>query len=211
MCKSISIHHKPPTTTQPYNTTPSYHSLAWAVLPWGGWRYLTGLAALPLLLATVFTLFLPESPRWLLEQGRAAEAWEALRRAARWNGRRAEEWGERKRGEGKALVLFRPHHRPESRGGGGGGNGGPGGGEVDSHGSSYSSSHSRHDPAASPSPSPSPSLSFPHTLVRLLSPALRTTTLCLWVVWFAFGLAYYGIVLYAAALFSTSTSSTSTG
>lgn len=151
--------------------------LAWGVLPLGGWRYLTGLAALPLLVATLATLFLPESPRWLLERGREQEAWAGLLRAARWNGRDLRALvNNRTEGDSAVpplppLVLFQPHH----------------------HHTKPGPSHQPHNQDSS----------FLSTLPRLLHPSLRRTTLCLWVVWFAFGLAYYGIVLYAAALFSS--------
>ena len=182
----------PTPTPQQHNNNNNNNSLAWAVLPRGGWRYVTGLAAVPLLLATILALFLPESPRWLLEKGRAAEAWAALGRAARWNGREGLLEGRKER----ALVLFRPQ-RPRD-GGAAAVAGGPNDGDASSGQSE--SAHKTH--TANP---------FGATLRRLLSPALRRTTLCLWVVWFAFGLAYYGIVLYAAALFSSPSSASSSG
>lgn len=186
---SLPIHPTP--TTHQFTNNNNNDSLAWAVLPRGGWRYVTGLAAVPLLLATILALFLPESPRWLLEKGRAAEAWAALRRAARWNGRD----GLLEGGEDRALVLFRPH-RPRDGWAAVAGAGGHSGGDASS-----GQSESGHKPHTT-----NP---FGATLRRLLSPALRRTTLCLWVVWFAFGLAYYGIVLYAAALFSSPSSPSS--
>ncbi len=43
------------------------------------WRWMFGLAAVPALLILVGRRMLPESPRWLINQGRIAEAREALR------------------------------------------------------------------------------------------------------------------------------------
>lgn len=45
-----------------------------------GWRYMLGLAAFPAILQFVGFLFLPESPRWLLEQGKTDMAIMALQR-----------------------------------------------------------------------------------------------------------------------------------
>lgn len=67
--------------------------MAWIVvpnLPATGWRWLFALAALPGLLGFVLRLWVPESPRYLLLDGRAAEAAAVLRRVARINGRAVE-------------------------------------------------------------------------------------------------------------------------
>jgi SP family myo-inositol transporter-like MFS transporter 13 len=44
-----------------------------------GWRYMLGLALLPAVVQFIGMLYMPESPRWLVEQGRGAEALSALR------------------------------------------------------------------------------------------------------------------------------------
>ena len=52
---------------------------AWCVIARGGWRALAVVVALPVLLSLALTVcFLPESPRWLLLQGRSAAAKEVL-------------------------------------------------------------------------------------------------------------------------------------
>ncbi|HET8726065.1 MAG TPA: MFS transporter, partial [Alphaproteobacteria bacterium] len=64
--------------------------LAWLIvpsLPDTGWRWLFAVAALPGLLSFVLRLWVPESPRYLLIEGRPDEAAEVLRRVARINGR----------------------------------------------------------------------------------------------------------------------------
>mmetsp|Transcript_23679 Transcript_23679/g.55234 ORF Transcript_23679/g.55234 Transcript_23679/m.55234 type:complete len:488 (+) Transcript_23679:89-1552(+) len=52
--------------------------LAWVVIPSLGWRVFLAAAAIPSFLAACFRPFMPESPRWLLTQGRAEEATEIL-------------------------------------------------------------------------------------------------------------------------------------
>ena len=57
--------------------------MAWAVLPILGWRFLAFVTTIPVLLTTMLAyVYLPESPRWLMEVGREAEAIQVLREAA---------------------------------------------------------------------------------------------------------------------------------
>lgn len=59
--------------------------LAWAIVPTTGesaWRWIFAVNAVPGLLGLVARLWVPESPRYLLVRGRAAEAREVLRRVA---------------------------------------------------------------------------------------------------------------------------------
>jgi len=48
--------------------------LGWLIVPRWGWRVLLGAGAIPVLLAVWLRKGLPESPRWLLAQGRVEEA-----------------------------------------------------------------------------------------------------------------------------------------
>eukprot|EP01036_Dinobryon_divergens_P026166 gene26166-34783_t len=61
--------------------------LAWLLLPTYGWRMLTYVTAIPATVASLVSAFyLPESPRWLVAQGRVQEAVEIVRQAAEVNG-----------------------------------------------------------------------------------------------------------------------------
>ncbi|KAM3870150.1 proton myo-inositol cotransporter-like [Diretmus argenteus] len=53
---------------------------AFSYLRHDGWRYMLGLSVIPAALQFVGFLFLPESPRWLLQKGRSQEARRVLRR-----------------------------------------------------------------------------------------------------------------------------------
>lgn len=52
----------------------------WALSDTGGWRLMFGLAVVPAVALGVGMLFLPESPRWLVERGRREEAATVLTR-----------------------------------------------------------------------------------------------------------------------------------
>ena len=61
-------------------------SSAWLIVESLGWRWLTVLSSFPLLIALFCYPWLPESPRWLLDQGRVDEAQAVIDRIARVNG-----------------------------------------------------------------------------------------------------------------------------
>ncbi len=48
--------------------------------PWAAWRWMIGISALPSLILFLGLLAMPESPRWLIQAGRAAEARAVLQR-----------------------------------------------------------------------------------------------------------------------------------
>ncbi|OQS00033.1 hypothetical protein THRCLA_06293 [Thraustotheca clavata] len=56
--------------------------LAWLVIDNLGWRWLTGLCTIPLLLVLVSFYWMPESPKWLCDQMRLDEALSILRSVA---------------------------------------------------------------------------------------------------------------------------------
>ncbi|XP_010733777.2 proton myo-inositol cotransporter isoform X2 [Larimichthys crocea] len=53
---------------------------AFSYLSHDGWRYMLGLSVVPAVLQFIGFIFLPESPRWLLKNGRSQEAREVLSR-----------------------------------------------------------------------------------------------------------------------------------
>ena len=60
---------------------------AWAVLSYGhSWRLLALVSAVPPLAVLCCFSFIPESPRWLIANGREAEAKDVLRKMAKTNG-----------------------------------------------------------------------------------------------------------------------------
>jgi len=51
--------------------------------PWGAWRWMIGLSAVPSVVLLAGLLAMPESPRWLIQAGRIAEARRVLQRMGR--------------------------------------------------------------------------------------------------------------------------------
>lgn len=116
--------------------------LAWLIVPRLGWRALLAVSALPGLIIFFIRRHVPESPRYLLVNGKPDEARDVLQLVARENGVQM--------GEFKLQAM---------------------------------------QPA-------------PRTKVSdLLRPALRRTTLLLWLIWFAISLGYYGVFTWLPGFF----------
>jgi hypothetical protein len=163
-------------------------TLAWLLLEQYGWRCLTALTAVPILVATLFSIFfLPESPRWLLVKGRMEEASQVVRTSLKssFSSIRTEEEDFVEECsqplEESNSVIHKPatchdHNYPDLGGGK----------EKDGSVHGY--------------------------IQRLYADGeLRTRTMLLWSIWFSFGVTYYGIVLYIANIYSYSSENRGTG
>eukprot|EP00041_Stephanoeca_diplocostata_P019343 m.416233 g.416233 ORF g.416233 m.416233 type:complete len:596 (-) comp21277_c1_seq6:136-1923(-) len=62
-------------------------ALAWGMLDHMGWRWFVGFCSIPVVLALVGFFIMPESPYWLLTQGRNADAMNVIRRLGALNGK----------------------------------------------------------------------------------------------------------------------------
>jgi len=67
--------------------------LAWFMIPSFGWRAYVATCSVPMLMTALARPLIPESPRWLLTQGKVAEATEVCRDIAVQNGKTPEEIG----------------------------------------------------------------------------------------------------------------------
>jgi len=121
---------------------------AWAMLETLGWQVFTAMAAIPTLIASIAALVaLPESPRWLLNEGRESEAL-------------------------KILNSWRKANRSKC-------------GKIEAVASGGKSEEQA-------------------SIVDLLTTRrLRRSFFCMAVVWFAFGVAYYGIVMLLPRIFAS--------
>lgn len=163
-------------------------TLAWLLLEQYGWRCLTALTAVPILVATLFSIFfLPESPRWLFVKGRIEEASQVIRNSLKssFSSIRTEEEDCVEESsqplEESDSVIHKPvtchdHSHPDL-------------GEVKEKDGSV------------------------HSYIQRLyaDGELRTRTILLWSIWFSFGVTYYGIVLYIANIYSYGSDSRGTG
>uniref|UniRef100_UPI0037E97944 proton myo-inositol cotransporter-like n=1 Tax=Semicossyphus pulcher TaxID=241346 RepID=UPI0037E97944 len=96
---------------------------AFSYMSHGGWRYMLGLSVVPAVLQFVGFLFLPESPRWLLQKGRSQEARQVLDRIRGGQGVEKEyatikasvEEEEKEAGGGGLVILRILSHGPTRR------------------------------------------------------------------------------------------------
>ncbi|MCD7458834.1 Organic cation/carnitine transporter 7 [Datura stramonium] len=148
-------------------------SLAWAVMPRLGWRWLLGFSALPSSLLLLFYGVTLESPRYLCMKGRKTEALVILEKIARMNGR----------------TLPRGILVSDS--------------QIELDELSVSEDKELLSPSASgdvPLGQVESSQGGISLLVTLLSPELAKSTILLWMVFFGNAFSYYGLVLLTTEL-----------
>ncbi|CAL9211984.1 unnamed protein product [Musa hybrid cultivar] len=148
-------------------------SLAWAIMPRFGWRWLLASSSLPSFLLLLFYAATPESPRYLCMRGRITDAMQILEQMARANH--------------KALpsgILVSESQL-----------------ELDEKSDHSEAAHLVGNGwIKSSDEDMNMKASCVSTLRRLLSPKLIRSTLLLWMVFFGNAFSYYGIVLLTSEL-----------
>ncbi|CAL9071182.1 unnamed protein product [Musa textilis] len=151
-------------------------SLAWAIMPRFGWRWLLASSSLPSFLLLLFYAVTPESPRYLCMRGRTSDAMQILEQMARANH--------------KALpsgILISENQL-----------------ELDERSDHSEAAHlvgnGRIESSDEDMIHMNMKRSCISTLRSLLSPKLIRSTLLLWMVFFGNAFSYYGIVLLTSEL-----------
>nr|XP_009397383.1 PREDICTED: organic cation/carnitine transporter 7 isoform X2 [Musa acuminata subsp. malaccensis] len=148
-------------------------SLAWAIMPRFGWRWLLASSSLPSFLLLLFYAATPESPRYLCMRGRITDAMQILEQMARANHKALPSGILVSESQ---LELDEKSNHSEAA-------------HLVGNGWIKSSDEDMNMKASCVS-----------TLRRLLSPKLIRSTLLLWMVFFGNAFSYYGIVLLTSEL-----------
>ncbi|XP_020583228.1 organic cation/carnitine transporter 7-like isoform X3 [Phalaenopsis equestris] len=149
-------------------------SLAWAVMPKLGWRWLLAFSSIPSFLLLLFYHMVPESPRYLCMKGRISEAMHIFEKMARTN-----------RAALPPGVLISDKRT-----------------ELDENSHPTESSHliTAQDKKTVVVDEVEPKTFDITSFTKLLSPELIKSTLLLWMTFFGNAFSYYGIVLLTSEL-----------
>uniref|UniRef100_A0A1D1Y3B9 Organic cation/carnitine transporter 7 n=2 Tax=Anthurium amnicola TaxID=1678845 RepID=A0A1D1Y3B9_9ARAE len=151
-------------------------SIAWAIIPVLGWRWLLVLSALPSFFLLLFYVMVPESPRYLCMKGRTLDALHVMEKIARVN--------QTTLPPGMLVSDHNMEHEEDPNA------------SEDTH--LISLSVSRDEPSAGKTIKPQ--MGGISALYVLLSQKWVKSTLLLWVVFFGNAFSYYGIVLLTTEL-----------
>ncbi len=180
----------------------SVAAFAWILLSRYGWRSLTMINSTPTLIVSLIgACYLPESPRWLIEAGKHEEAREAVIAAARANGDASFDFIliEEEKGLAGSGTLGGSHALPVYTSDGGTGAEGLSYREDEEDGTVAGTVES----AAQYQVKGIWDLVMMH--IRLYANLLRKENIGfsypLWLAWFSFGFAYYGVILFVARIY----------
>ncbi|KAL4205227.1 hypothetical protein AMTRI_Chr01g136310 [Amborella trichopoda] len=156
-------------------------SLAWAVMPTLGWRWLLALSSIPSLVLLLFYTVVPESPRFLCLKGRTNDSLQILEKISRMNEKPLPH-GTLKSDdlEDKCLPMEDSHFLPAAR------------------------------PETRVTKQIVAKMGAFASFFMLFSPKLIRSTLLLWVVFFGNAFSYYGLVLLTSELSNQNRACTST-
>jgi hypothetical protein len=194
---------------------------AWAFLSQQGWRLLAGITVIPISVITLISFwYLPESPRWLMSQGRTEDALEEVEKSYVMNGYSVYSVvgtnirliGEEEYANSQKNSELDPFH--------------PNNVQINPLLSDTENSVPSSASPITPSTTHHDNYTFPqnddhHTNTMhneqhhaateevsywklIADPALRRITIPLWAVWMLFGFTYYGIILFVSRVYSTS-------
>eukprot|EP00607_Mallomonas_marina_P003071 CAMPEP_0182437268 /NCGR_PEP_ID=MMETSP1167-20130531/84927_1 /TAXON_ID=2988 /ORGANISM="Mallomonas Sp, Strain CCMP3275" /LENGTH=603 /DNA_ID=CAMNT_0024630117 /DNA_START=187 /DNA_END=1997 /DNA_ORIENTATION=+ len=161
--------------------------IAWLVLTRHGWRVLSLITAIPVICACVVSLlYLPESARWHLEQGRVKEAEDVVREASVVNGTILSSFSLSPSSTSRSVSACHSAETSDDKE------------TVSAHSHPVSATHSV-------SQSVSKELSTcTASLFELFSPSMRWITIPLYITSLCYGFAYYGVILLVSRVFSFS-------
>jgi len=179
---------------------------AWLILSRQGWKFLTFLTAIPVIIASIICFcWLPESPRWLLETGQIAEAERVIKECIRFNN---DSFKADKKVSLKFVLAALPCRSQQVSVS----NEAPSGLETGSPAHMTSSNNNDLVHQAKPHDI-NASITFCEFItlnVRAYSNLLKAGNIGfsppLWILWFCFGFAYYAVILFISRLYNSGSS-----
>ncbi len=176
-------------------------SMAWVILPRYSWRVLTMLNSAPTIIVSLIGAWLlPESPRWLLEVGRNEEAKEAVIAAMAVNGYEMPDFDLVEEDSAPLISSGPTVESPLYPGGRG--SGAAGAGALDDTGDKVEGGLN-HRHAGEHEVKSITDLILMHvtSYANLMKRENFGFSYPLWITWFSFGFAYYGVILFVARIY----------
>ena len=177
-------------------------SMAWALLSKYGWRTLTMINSTPTIIVSIIgACFIPESPRWLLEVGRKEEAVAAVRSAMETNGLlnypnfELIDEEHLNTSSSRPLTIESPLNASAAMT------------DMGSTKDTGDSSPDGHDHADEVKSIKDLIMMHVRSYANLMKRENFGFSYPLWLTWFTFGFAYYGVILFVARIYDNADTS----